>query len=277
MSLYLASLNSGSNGNCYYVGNEHEAVLVDAGLSCRETELRMKALRLDIGKLKALFISHEHSDHIRGMYRLAARHKLPVFITPSTRAACRVTLPPELLHSFQPEVPVPVGSLSILPFSKHHDACEPHSFVVCSGDIKVGILTDIGQVCKRVQHHFSQCHAVFLESNYDEAMLENGRYPWHLKNRIRGGAGHLSNGQALELFLHHRAAHLRLVILAHLSQENNTPERALENFRPHAGDTEIAVASRYGPSAVYRIGADTLLHVETNVSEAQGIRQSTLF
>ncbi len=271
MSLYFASLNSGSNGNCFYLGNESEAVLVDAGLSCRETERRMKALHLDISRLKAIFISHEHSDHIRGMYRLAVRHKLPVFITPATFAACRIPLPPEYLHPFQPNVAVKIGSLSILPFAKHHDACDPHSFVISLGDLRVAVLTDIGQVCEVIQGHFLNCQAAFLESNYDEDMLENGAYPWHLKKRIRGGKGHLSNRQALELFCRHRSENLRLVLLSHLSAENNSPERALENFGPHAAGTEVVVASRYGPSAVYCLEADTTLRL---VSAGKPVQQA---
>jgi phosphoribosyl 1,2-cyclic phosphodiesterase len=197
MALQIASLNSGSNGNCYYIGNEREAVFVDAGLSCRETERRMKSLGLDIRKLKAIFISHEHTDHIAGMYRLAVKYNLTVFITPPTLARSRTPLPAHLAHSFRANEAVEIGSLSILPFAKHHDGCDPHSFVVSAEGVRIGVLTDIGRACEEVEHHFAQCDAAFLEANYDEDMLENGRYPQHLKNRIRGGKGHLSNRQAM--------------------------------------------------------------------------------
>ncbi len=254
MSLYIASLNSGSNGNCYYVGNDTDAVLVDVGISCRETEKRMKQLDLSMKKVKAIFISHEHGDHIKGVSTLANKYSLPVYITAGTAKHGPILIK-HLSKSFTHGKPVAIASLTVMPFSKKHDAADPHSFVISDGNINVGVFTDIGVVCDNVLHNFKQCHAVFLESNYDEAMLENGRYPIHLKNRIRGGEGHLSNRQALELFIRHRAGHLSHLILSHLSKENNSPELAAEMFAAHAGDTNIIVASRYEASAVYSIGA----------------------
>lgn len=255
MALQVASLNSGSNGNCYYIGNETEAVFVDAGLSCRETERRMKSLDLDMHRVKAIFISHEHTDHICGLYRLAVKYNMPVFVTPRTLVRSRVPLPPQLVCSFEPGVAVELGALSVLPFAKHHDGCDPHSFLIGCGGVRIGVLTDIGRVCEEVAHHFAQCDAAFLEANYDEEMLEQGRYPQRLKKRIRGGRGHLSNSEALALFQQRRPEGMRLLLLSHLSKENNDPALALQCFLPHASDTEVVVASRYGPSEVYQIDA----------------------
>lgn len=257
MALQIASLNSGSNGNCYYVGNDTEAVFIDAGLSCRETERRMRVLGLDMRKVKAIFISHEHADHISGMTTLSRKWNLTVFITPATHTGTRLPLQPQLTAAFRPNEPVQIGRLSIMPFTKYHDGCDPHSFTISCEDVRVGVLTDIGRVCKEVTHHFSQCDAAFLESNYDEVMLEQGHYPYHLKNRIRGGKGHLSNREALELFKQHRPEGMSHLLLAHLSKENNDPQLALDYFRPHAGTTEVIVASRYKPSEVYTIYART--------------------
>jgi phosphoribosyl 1,2-cyclic phosphodiesterase len=253
MALQIASLNSGSNGNCYYIGNDTEAIFIDAGLSCRETERRMRVLGLDMRKVKAIFISHEHADHISGMTTLSRKWKLPVFITPATHTSTKLPLQPHLTVSFRPDEPVQVGRLTVLPFVKHHDGCDPHSFTISCDDARVGVLTDIGHVCKEVIHHFSQCDAAFLEANYDEAMLEQGRYPYHLKKRIRGGKGHLSNRQALELFIQHRPEGMSYLLLSHLSKENNDPKLVLDYFRPHAGVTEVLVASRYHPSDVYTV------------------------
>ncbi len=258
MSLYIASLNSGSNGNCYYIGNDREAVLIDAGLSCRETERRMRRLGLSMDLVKGIFISHEHDDHIRGVEVLSKRYQLPVYITRDTLSQGRLSLDGHLVRSFAASEPVSIGNLNVLAFSKTHDAIDPHSFVISAqredGDaIRIGVFTDIGQVCENLIQHFTVCHAAFLEANYDEQLLEKGRYPWPLKNRIRGGKGHLSNRQALELFVRHRPAFMSHLLLAHLSQDNNRPELAQALFEEAARGTYVVVASRYGESELYAI------------------------
>lgn len=252
MSLFIASLNSGSNGNCYYVGNGTEAVLVDAGISCRETERRMDKLGLSMGQVKAIFISHEHADHILGLPVLAKKYSLPVYISAATLRNSRMVLPPELVRDFT-TASINIGALRVTAFEKLHDAADPYSFIVEGNGLRVGVLTDIGKVCKQVLHYFRQCHAVFLESNYDEQMLEEGSYPRHLQNRIRGGKGHLSNEEALQLFVGHRSPYLSHLLLSHLSQSNNRPDLVLDLFSPFATELTIAVASRHEESPVYHI------------------------
>lgn len=254
MSLFITSLNSGSNGNCYYIGNHNEAVLIDAGISCRETETRMKRLGLDLNKLKAIFISHEHTDHVTGLARLASKHQLPVYITKGTQQFGRVNIEKHLVNRFSAEEPVRVGRLLITAFSKIHDAGDPHSFIVECEGVKVGIFTDIGIVCKQLTKHFKQCHAAFLEANYDEEMLMNGTYPYYLKKRISDGKGHLSNVQALELFQKHRPPFMSHLILSHLSKNNNHPDLVKNLFSKHADKTEIIIASRYEETALLYIG-----------------------
>ena len=253
MSLFITSLNSGSNGNCYYIGNREEAIIVDAGLSCRETEKRMKRLGLDITKIKAVFVSHEHADHVFGLPVLSKKYQLPVYITERTRMYSGLNLQPHLVHPFNSYDPVAIGSIIIHAFPKDHDAADPHSFIVSSEGVKVGIFTDIGNACNNVTDGFSQCNAVFLESNYDEAMLMNGRYPYYLKQRIRGGKGHLSNKQAFELFTGCRSPYMSHLLLSHLSRENNTHDIVNGIFQPHSNDTTIVIASRYKETAVYEI------------------------
>jgi phosphoribosyl 1,2-cyclic phosphodiesterase len=253
MSLFIASLNSGSNGNCYYAGNENEAILIDAGISCRETEKRMSRLQLSMKKVKAIFISHEHADHIKGLQILSQKYQLPVYITQGTHKASGLQIQKDLVYSFTKNKPVHIGNLSIIPFSKFHDAENPHSFIVSCKDVKAGIFTDIGYACKDVINYFSQCNAAFLESNYDEHMLMNGTYPAHLKNRISNGKGHLSNKQALELFRLHRPAFMSHLLLSHLSHNNNTPEIVYDLFTKYAGKTKIIIASRKEETAVYHI------------------------
>ena len=255
MSLFIASLNSGSNGNCYYVGNNDEAVLIDAGISCREIEKRMKSLGLQASRLKAVFITHEHTDHINGLPSLVKKYRLPVYITQATYQGAGFLLDPQLICSFTAFEPVQIGSLSITAFPKWHDAVDPHSMVISGGGVTVGVFTDIGAACKNVISYFKQCHAVFLESNYDEGLLANGRYPIFLKRRISGGQGHLSNTQALQLFLEHRPAFMTHVFLSHLSRENNTPDIASNLFKQHGNNVQIIHASRNNATPVYHIEA----------------------
>lgn len=253
MSLYITSLNSGSNGNCYYIGNDEEAIFVDAGISCRETEKRMYRLGLSMQKVKAIFVSHEHSDHIAGIPVLARKYRLPVYITAGTLQHGRLPLASELVFPFQAYEAVRIGNLSVTAFPKWHDAFDPHSFVVSSETVRVGVFTDIGKPCAHVINHFQHCHAAFLETNYDEDMLMNGRYPAVLKNRIRGGKGHLSNTQALELFTRHRPSFMSHLLLSHLSKDNNNPQLVKDLFDRHTHNTSIVVASRFGETAVYQI------------------------
>src|SRR5688572_11662757 len=255
MGLFIASLNSGSNGNCYYVGNGQEAILVDAGISCRETERRMQRLGLSMQTVKAIFVSHEHTDHISGIPVLAKKYRLPVYITDATLYHGGLTIHKEQVIGFKPYEPVQIGNLAVQAFPKKHDAAEPHSFIVNGNNVNIGIFTDIGSPCDHVIMHFKQCHAAFLEANYDEEMLEKGSYPRHLKNRIRGERGHLSNKQALEVFTKYKPAYMSHLFLSHLSKDNNSPQLVQQLFNEHAGDTQIIVASRFEETAVYQVKA----------------------
>jgi phosphoribosyl 1,2-cyclic phosphodiesterase len=274
MSVFIASLNSGSNGNCYYIGNGHEAVLIDAGISCRETERRMLRLGLPIRRVRAIFVSHEHSDHINGIPVLAKKYQLPVYITGPTLISGGLNLEAHLVLPFAAFQTINIGGLQVTAFPKEHDASNPHSFIITCRDVKIGVFTDIGIACEHVIRHFSQCHAAFLEANYDDEMLDKGGYPFHLKRRIRGGQGHLSNKQALELFTAHRPPFMSHLLLSHLSKNNNDPKLVQELFDKAAGETNIIVASRHQESAVYQIaggsGAYTKPRIKSDV-------QPTLF
>lgn len=260
MSLFIASLNSGSNGNCFYIGNKTEAILVDAGISCREIEKRMKRLGLLMDNIKAIFITHEHSDHINGLPQVAKKFSLPIYITQATLGNSKLSLDHQVVRTFKAFEPIIIGGLAITPFPKIHDASDPYSFTISSSSVKVGVYTDIGIPCHNLISQFSGCHAAFLEANYDEKMLDSGTYPFHLKRRIRGGYGHLSNTQALELFETHRSPFMSHLFLSHLSKNNNCPDLVSELFRAQSNGVKIVVASRYEETDVYHI-----THSETTV------------
>jgi len=274
MPLLTCSLNSGSNGNCYYIGTDSDAILVDAGLSCRETERRLRRCDLSIHAVKAIFVSHEHTDHIRGVEKISEKYQIPVYITNPTLRNGRLNLSPSLKKAFKENEPVSISKLEVTAFKKYHDAADPHSFIVRYNQIKVGIFTDIGRVCEKLKKHFRQCNVAFLESNYDELMLEEGRYPKHLKERIRGGNGHLSNTQALNLFLHHRNKNLTHLFLSHLSQENNSPQKVKRLFDIHSNGTEIIVASRYEPTEVIEIVLNSNRKTVETITLRKGIQLS---
>jgi phosphoribosyl 1,2-cyclic phosphodiesterase len=269
MSLFTASLNSGSNGNCYYVGNAQEAVLIDAGISCRETEKRLARLGLSMKPVRAIFISHEHSDHIRGVEVLSKKYKVPVYITELTMRSGGLSIQDELVNTFKSHQTISIGNLNVIPFPKRHDASDPFSFVVKNSEVCIGVMTDIGSACEHVINYFKECHAVYLEANYCETMLETGNYPIYLKRRISSDKGHLSNDQAVELFTKHRSSFLSHVFLSHLSKENNDPQTAAAAFQKHSGDTQIIVASRYKESPLFCITADGKTTSEVSLPGAQ--------
>ncbi len=278
MSLFITSLGSGSNGNCYFIGNSSEAILVDAGISCRETVLRMSRLGLSMDRVKAIFVSHEHADHISGIRVLSKKYRLPVYITPDTLRSSGRILEKEHIRHFSIEEPVTIGELSIKAFKKCHDAIDPHSFMISSRGINIGVFTDIGNACKQVITHFSQCDAAFLESNYCENMLRDGNYPFILKKRISGGDGHLSNSQALELFTKYRGKQLQYLILSHLSENNNNPSIVEQLFSRVAGDTHIVIASRYKETEVFEIRLEErVTFMPTSIPTYIPARQLSLF
>lgn len=253
MALFITSINSGSNGNCYYVGNKNEAILVDAGISCRTIERRLKALNLNVLLIRGIFISHEHTDHIKGVETLSKKYNIPVYVSERTYDSSGLNIAANLLAHFGDQEEIRVGGLTVHAFTKIHDAADPFSFCVSYNSVQVGIFTDIGYCCDNIIQWFKRCHAAFLESNYDEDMLANGPYPYFLKRRISDGRGHLSNAIAHRLFCEHRADFMSHLILSHLSEKNNTPDIVEELFRSNCGDVKIVVASRSEATRVFEI------------------------
>jgi phosphoribosyl 1,2-cyclic phosphodiesterase len=251
----MASIASGSNGNCYYVENDDDAVLIDAGVSTKQIVERMARLGLSVSKLRGVFISHEHTDHIRGIDVFSRKHAVPVFMTQKTHASSGCFIKDNPVSFFSPGKPVQLSNIRVHPFLKSHDAIEPCGFSVSSGSSRVAVLTDVGLHCENVIEHIRNADALFLESNYDDQMLKTGSYPVHLKKRIASDRGHLSNTQAGMITLEYATTRLKHVFLSHLSANNNTPELALATFRRITNERselklEVRIASREKESPV---------------------------
>jgi phosphoribosyl 1,2-cyclic phosphodiesterase len=251
--LSVSVLASGSRGNATYISDGRTAILIDAGLSGVEIQRRMARKGLDTSSLDAILVSHEHADHIHGVGVLSRRFGLRVYINDGTRQASGSAL--GRLSGICPFTcgdAFAIGSLAIHPFSISHDAEDPAGFSISCNGVKVGVATDLGIVTGVVKTHLMACDILILEANHDPQMLIDGPYPWPLKQRIRGRSGHLSNDDTallLEKLQHDRLAH---VILAHLSEENNTPEKArqaVKNVLNGAG-VKLHVASQAAGSIV---------------------------
>ena len=249
----ICAIASGSNGNCYYIGNSEDAVLVDAGISCRQALLRMSAKKLKPSRIKAIFITHEHIDHCSGIRTLSKRVDAPVYMTSGTYSRIRVEERPKNIRKFVPGETITVGSLAVHSCQKRHDAVEPCSFRIEYEGMNVGVFTDLGSACGRVIEQVAQCQALFLESNYDDEMLWAGAYKHSLKKRIASTYGHLSNHQAAELIRDHHHPELQMVLLSHLSAENNRPEIAASAFDAFRSSFRIELTNRKTASEVYRI------------------------
>lgn len=250
------AIASGSNGNCYYVGSSEGGILIDAGISCKQIERRMATVGLLPSSIQGIFVSHEHSDHIRGVSVFARRYQVPVYITQGTYNASRLNLPEALLKFIQPDDEVVINNLKIQSFSKQHDAAEPCSFLISNDQNKIAVITDIGTACENVIKAVQSAEILFLESNYDEEMLENGPYPFYLKRRISGTHGHLSNSSSLQLFHDHRSPRLKHLILSHLSAKNNTEQKVYDTFSPYCGtQIRLDVASRERETALFHINS----------------------
>jgi phosphoribosyl 1,2-cyclic phosphodiesterase len=226
--LSVCMLASGSKGNSIYISDGPTSILLDAGLSGVEIERRLKIVGHCPENISAILVSHEHSDHIKGVGILSRRYNLPVYMSTETQKSSQhiVGNLPETF-SFECGSTFRINTLTIRPFSISHDAADPAGFIFSSGDIKIGIATDLGIATSLVKSHLKDCNALILEANHDPDMLINGPYPWPLKQRVKGKTGHLSNadsGTLLKELLHEKLTH---VILAHLSETNNTPEKAL--------------------------------------------------
>ncbi len=225
------ALSSGSSGNCFYVEDENSAVLIDVGISTKKVIERMNSLNLNPEKIKAIFITHEHIDHIIGSDVFARRFNIPIFATKGTIFHGFLCSNKDLIKKINKNDKITIGKLRIEAFTKSHEAAEPVSYSIHYKDKIISVITDAGYACKNINNKIAKSDFLFLESNHDIKMLEDGPYPHFLKRWVTSDTGHLSNTQAGLAVLEHGNKKLKNIVLSHLSRTNNSPDLALETFR----------------------------------------------
>jgi phosphoribosyl 1,2-cyclic phosphodiesterase len=271
----MTVLASGSRGNTAVLSSSETSILVDAGISCRETLRRMVKAGEDPARLSAIVITHEHQDHVQGLAVLARRLKIPVYITGDTHhewarwvrgpATKQADLYPdndkahlERCEHFHAGEKFHIGDIEVLPFTIPHDAADPVGFVFRLEGVKIGMVTDLGYMPANVRQHLRGCDALMIESNHDLEMLRGGPYPWSVKQRVMSRVGHLSNDSLAEFFCTDYDGSAAFLVLAHLSEANNHPElarqcaeRALGN-RLNLIQNRLVLASQTEPMEAMR-------------------------
>src|SRR6266436_5570085 len=247
MAVSVSVLASGSRGNSTIVSSSGTKILVDAGISCRETFQRLKSLAIDPRTLSAILITHEHSDHVSGLATLAKKLKVPVFMTGATHQVWARSLRddsgklPEVakLEIFSAGRSFQIADITVTPFTIPHDAADPVGFTFRVEGTKIAIATDLGYIPASVRDHLRGCDVLVMESNHDLEMLRVGPYPWSVKQRVMSRVGHLSNDSLADFFTNDYDNSAAFVVLAHLSEQNNHPEVARR-------EAERALANRGG-------------------------------
>ncbi len=262
--LNFLSLSSGSSGNCYYVGNGSSGILIDAGISAKNIRKFLSDKGISIQAVMGVFITHNHSDHVRGIEVIARRDSIPVYTTSKIWNSIlkpRSKLSKDLFREIYLQEKFRLAGFEIEAFPVSHDAPETIGFHICSGDQKMTIVTDLGHICNIAAPYINAAELLVIESNYDEQMLLNGSYPYFLIRRIMSDKGHLGNHQTSAFLAENINSKLRYVCLAHLSKNNNTPELALKSlseallkkdFKPD-GSLSLSVLNRNLPSDIIRL------------------------
>jgi phosphoribosyl 1,2-cyclic phosphodiesterase len=227
MSLSFTLLGSGSSGNASLVSDGDIHILVDVGLSARETARRLAECGLAPEKISAIVLSHEHTDHCRGVMPFVKDRDIPVFLTDGALEVSGLPLEPRRTVRIESGRGFDIGGIQFTPFSIPHDAADPLAFTIEKGGVKIAIVLDLGYISNLVVERLKECDAIILESNHDVNMLKVGPYPWALKQRVMSRRGHLSNDSVAEYLADAFDGKARHVLLAHLSKKNNLPELAL--------------------------------------------------
>ena len=241
--MQFSSLGSGSKGNCTVVRNGKSTLLIDCGFGITKTVDSLVARDVDPNQVSAIFVTHEHSDHIHGVRMLANRFDIPVFATSGTFSKIS-RLKSELVHEIQSGDIVSIHGIKVRSVEVPHDAREPTQFVVESQNERFGLLTDIGSINDVVVDHYSGCDSLFVESNHDIDMLWNGNDPDFLKYRVSSDQGHLSNSQAKEFLSRVKHTRLNNVVIGHVSQRNNNTEILQREYEHLSNEFALSIATQ---------------------------------
>jgi phosphoribosyl 1,2-cyclic phosphodiesterase len=226
-NLAVCVLASGSKGNAIYISDGFTAILIDAGLSAAEIIRRLKSRGLNPKDLNAILVTHEHSDHVQAVGVLSRQLKLPIYLSGNIKKNVFMGSHVHEIRTFNSGSPFAINNLAVHPFAVSHDAADPVGFTIAQNGSRIGVATDLGIVTPNLKENLKNCHLLILEANHDPDMLISGPYPWYLKRRIQSRSGHLSNGESKRLLMQLQHQGLEHVILAHLSQTNNAPQKVL--------------------------------------------------
>ncbi|WP_300729872.1 MBL fold metallo-hydrolase [uncultured Bacteroides sp.] len=265
MKIKFLSLGSGSSGNCYYLGTDNYAILIDAGIGIRSIKKTFKDFALNLDKVRAVFVTHDHADHIKAVGHLAGKHNIPIYATPEVhkginKSYCMTEkLDGQHTRYIHKEETIQIEDFSITCFEVPHDGTDNVGYSVDIDGKNFTFLTDIGHITETAARYIAKANYLILEANYDEAMLQMGPYPQHLKARIAGPNGHMCTRDMAEHLADHFPPALKHLWLCHLSKDNNHPELALKtvemilrdrNILP-GKDVEITALKRTIPTGIY--------------------------
>jgi phosphoribosyl 1,2-cyclic phosphodiesterase len=243
-NIIFCSLSSGSSGNCYYLGNGSQGILIDAGISAGSIRKFLKSLDIPMESVMGVLITHNHIDHIKGLEVLTRKKHFPVFTTKKIWESIltpQKSIPRDSVREISLQEKFHLAGFDIQAFPVSHDAPETIGFHVCAGEKKITIATDLGHICETAAHYIRSANLLVIESNYDEQMLMEGKYPYFLKKRISSDHGHLGNHQTSTFLSEMIRENLNYICLAHLSRNNNTPELAIQTLFQALADKSIVL------------------------------------
>ena len=256
----FCNLYSGSSGNCSFVETDETKILIDCGVSSKKLEEALNSVGTDIKDINGILISHEHTDHIKGLATICKKYNIPIYANSPTSTNIKANIADDLKNKFNTNEKFEIGDIKILPFSIPHDAADPCGFNLFHDNKKVTVATDIGHVDNKILHNLDESNFLLLESNYEPNMLKCSRYPYTLKRRILGPNGHLSNDDAALAISELLKQGVNNIMLGHLSEQNNFPELAYQTVMNSIISKNIdidklslSVADRYKPNDIIEL------------------------
>lgn len=265
MSFQFATIASGSSGNCLYTGSEHTKILIDAGISGKKVTDSLNQIGVTGFDIDGIFVTHEHSDHIQGVGILSRKYNIPIYATKGTWEGMESSIgnikPHNIKYVYNDEEIV-LNDLVIKPFKIPHDANEPMAYSIYTDKHKLTLATDMGHITKGILDNLKDSDALILESNHDIKMLQEGDYPYHLKQRILGKNGHLSNELAGKVLACVMSGKLKNVFLAHLSRDNNTPNKAFTTVSDILKEYDIEIGTYLNVEIAPREGLKNLVELD---------------